>query len=434
MVKYSPIPLGEKLMQIRKAKGLSQENVAGSVGSSVSTVSRIEQSQVECSGEMLAVIKKYMDIEAAPLFEHELKIYEDQLWIINELASAQRVSDARTMLTNMFPIEELPFELDLCLLYAVIDARMLFMEGDLPGGEARLKGILPRLDDAGNKVKHLYHSGMGYVCTMKNDDKAGLDHYLRALDFHGEQSTDVPLLYNIGNLYQRLNCVYRAVIYLERAKQASAGNRTTTYLPRINSALGICYNALRDHNKAIQLLERALAHARSLNDERTIAVTIGELITAHLKLGNAEEALRLVEQGLMLTTVQSQVLYLAPYHLRLLTDKAEALSMLKRPAQYQEALAEAKAHAKGDKIGTLLVETIQHLASIHEKNSCDYLENTAIPQFMAMGQTALHFYVIELCEALEAQYKKRGLNKKALAAAAIARDIYKEILFGKDDL
>ena len=116
MIKYSALPIGEKLRLVRVAKGLSQENVANATKSSISTISRIELGQIECQATMLLAIKKCLDVNEAPLREHELKVYEDQIWLINSLADAQRTSEARDKQSKMFPIAELPFEQDLNLL------------------------------------------------------------------------------------------------------------------------------------------------------------------------------------------------------------------------------------------------------------------------------------------------------------------------------
>ena len=72
------------------------------------------------------------------------------------------------------------------------------------------------------------------------------------------------------------------------------------------------------------------------------------------------------------------------------------------------------------------------MTTISNKQSSDYLEETAIPYFRAQGGFR-NYTTLEWCNALEAAYKKRGLTKKANAIAAITRDIYREMVLGPGD-
>jgi len=55
-----PLELGEKLKRIRRAKELSQENVAYAIGSHISVISRIESGKVNPSTEILGAIRKFL--------------------------------------------------------------------------------------------------------------------------------------------------------------------------------------------------------------------------------------------------------------------------------------------------------------------------------------------------------------------------------------
>jgi len=52
------IPLGEKIMQIRTAKNLTQENLAYGIGRNAVYISRIENGQVEITPKTLTKVRR----------------------------------------------------------------------------------------------------------------------------------------------------------------------------------------------------------------------------------------------------------------------------------------------------------------------------------------------------------------------------------------
>ena len=431
MIKYSALPIGEKLRLIRVAKGLSQENVAHATKSSISTISRIELGQIECSATMLPAIKTFLGVGEAPLFEYELKIYEDQLFILNDLADAYRTADARDKQSKMFPIEELPFERDLNLLYAVIDARLHFHEGNLEAGVAQLDKCEPYLDEACDEVKHIYYRNMGYVYTVRGDIKTAQKQYLRVLDFQSDKlKANAITLYCIGMLYFNLGQPIHAIKYLERAEQAYSGDKTSIVKTSLYNMLANCYTVSYDFGLAKKLQLEALAYARSIHDEESMSHSLLSLSTTCIRMGNPEEALIYIDEGLNLPDV-SEGPYLSN-HFDACIIKLTALAALKKHSLCQPVIEQAKALSKGSEACTIKLEATIHMMTISNKQSSDYLEEIAIPYFRALGGFQ-NYTTLEWCNALEAVYKKRGLTKKANAIAAITRDIYREMVLGPGD-
>jgi len=120
--------LGERLRQIRDAKGMSIETLAQEINSNKSTVSRIERGETSVSAENMAKIRKALGIEKVPLLEHELQLYKDRLWVWNDLLEADRVADARAMQEEMAVLLDVPFEHDLYTLYHAIGLWLLCRE------------------------------------------------------------------------------------------------------------------------------------------------------------------------------------------------------------------------------------------------------------------------------------------------------------------
>ena len=434
MIRYSQLSVGEKLKQVRVAKGLSQENVADAVGSSTSSISRIEQDQTECTDEMLDDIKAFLGIAGAPLFEHELRAYEDQLWVLNDLANSNRTTDARARQQNMFPIETLPYEQDLCLLHSMIDARLLFQEENIAAGVDRLDMAEAHLEEACVEVKHLYHRNRGFVVNTKGGTRASLNEFLRAFDLQSDKlKADASFMYNIGSQYMLLGQIFHAIRYLELAERSLKGDRTNSRLMNaINSGLLYSYIQTREYSRALKKADEVIISAKSAFDEAAAIVALGNIGTIKYHMGNTEEAITYYDKYLKWHTDRIDAGIGITHHVMMLTSKAIALSTLKKHSQAKEAFKQALALVEGDEHGTIVVEASRHSVAVSVKESSDYLENTAIPYLRALG-TEYNFLVLDLCDKLETNYKKRGLNKKAAAVIEISRDIYNEIMFGKED-
>ena len=427
MQKYSALPLGEKLKQLRNAKGLSQENLAKAVNSSESTISRIEQGQTECSMELLEAIKKYMGIDKAPLLKHELIVYEDKVWILNDYANSNRTADARTMQKTMFPIEELPFEHDLTMLYSMVETRLLFQEGNVTAGEEQLKAVETGLEEASVEVNQLYHRNCGFLFGTRGDIKTALMHSLKALNYISEALKPPPALYyNIGGLYAELSRPFHAIKYLERAEIEFNQERTNTIGPLTGHLLGVCYMHVRELDKAKERFDITLAHARSINNELAIGSVLQALGSLSAYANNFKDGLIYSEQALTYLPQHT------PHYLYALANKATLLMKMKSFTEFQEVVEAGRLLAKGNEGFTVLFESIWHTMSLKNSESSNYIENVTIPYFK--GSTgSLKYAALDYCDILEAHYKKNGSQKKALAIAAITRDIYKEMMFGTSD-
>ncbi|MCL2360542.1 MAG: helix-turn-helix domain-containing protein, partial [Defluviitaleaceae bacterium] len=109
----SSLSLGEKISIIRKAKGLSQDNIAHILNTNRVAISRLENGETEWSAEVLATVKEFMGIQKHPLLEHEIRVYSDCLQVWKTLIIRGRFAEAKAMQEEMAIILDLPFEHDL---------------------------------------------------------------------------------------------------------------------------------------------------------------------------------------------------------------------------------------------------------------------------------------------------------------------------------
>ncbi|MCL2362108.1 MAG: helix-turn-helix transcriptional regulator [Defluviitaleaceae bacterium] len=427
MQKYSTLPIGEKIKLIRNAKGLSQENVAKAVNSSESTLSRIEQGQAECSTEMLTAIKEYLSIKNAPLFEHELKIYEDQLWVLNDLTNARRLTDAKDMQKSMFTITELPFERDLSILYSMINVRLLLWEQDLDTGEEELNNVEQYIEDASSDAKHLYYRSRGVIASHRGDLKVALKHYLQVINLQTDNlKADAPLYNNIGTIYRKLGKLFHAIRYHERALWECAHDRTHMLKPYINTALCECYALVGEFDNVMKMAEEALSHANGINDKMSIGNALSCKGGIYSRIGNHEEALMLYNQSLPCYEKDS------PEYLICILNKAKCLNKMKNYSESKELIKQGMLLAEGNEMHILLFKTQLHSMTLNDSQSVDYIESVAIPYFKVRDVSS-RAVALDCCDTLESHYKKKGSQKKAMAIAVVARDIYKEMMYGVPD-
>ena len=432
---YSTLPLGEKIAQIRKAKGLSLENVADAIGKSAAFLSRLERGMTECSSEELAAIKKCLGIEGAPLLEHELSLYRNRIIVCRDLSIAERYGESEAMLKEMSVIMELPFEHSLFVMYLMLEASFVLSAGfkkanqdsklkeDAPlAAEEMLVKAEPVLGSVSDEALYMYHCVKGRVCYIKQDDKNALKHYLLARNTNCEFANEFDLLANIGAAYYFAGKLCKSLIYLELAKTSYKGSIADLRWMFLNYTVGVCYLCLGDYGKAKDLLDKNLEQARSIvNGEQVIAETLIRLGMACQGTNNYEESIRYFDQAFE---------YKAGHrHIACLSYKADSFRHMKELDKCQEVLEQGRALADGDKMGTLYLDTIGSLMTLDNGDSVNYLENTAIPFFRA-STAADRYYAIYLCNELEAYYKRKRTKTKAWAIAATARDIYKDMYEG----
>ncbi|MCL2526873.1 MAG: helix-turn-helix transcriptional regulator [Defluviitaleaceae bacterium] len=434
MDNYSTLSLGEKIHEIRKAKGLSQENMAQALNANRMTVSRLERGEVECSAQNLAIIRKFLDIEKAPLLEHELALYRDRMQVWIELLRTARVAEARAMQEEMSVILDIPFEGGLYLLYLVTEALLLSMEYNVPATEEKLNVLEGLLDNASDEILNLYHLNKGFHNAVAGDYKNALKHSFKAVEYAEacNRSDDIAL-YNIGQFYIALGKPYSAIIYFERAKAAFKGDLTNQRMSRLVQALAMCYLLIGETQKANKLADLSLAQARSLNAKTRIAHALGIKGSVKYKMKMYEECIAIYDQALE---------YYKPLreaYVSVLVGKAKCLFMMKNYSEFKNVLRHGESVLYGgnpDAVTTVLDNDIavllnatSHLMTLDNVDSINYIQDVAIPHLRAGGLSK--FEALFYCNHLETHYTKKRAKTKANAIAAISRDIYREIYEGE---
>ena len=426
----SNLHLSKKIAQLRKSKGVSQASLAEAVDRSIMHISRIERGETTCDEEMLTAIKRALGIEDAPLMEHELEEYIDRLWIFNDHVHAGNFHEAKKIQGTLSPIQELPFERNLMLLYLMVETRLLFRENDLAAGEERLAKAEALLDGASPEALHLYHRNMGFLLTCKSENRSALKHYLLCLNYETDNiKADASISYNIATAYLNSGKPWQALIYLEQAKIKYDLGRTHVLAARIDGGIALAYMHVGEFGKSEQLYNDALAQAKRTNDHHEIGKTLAGIATLNSIKGNYVKALEACNQAL-------ELLKGHPFYDLLLPDKAVYLLYTKDYAQSRDVLEQCRALGQDDESSAIVIETIGHMLTLDKSESADYIVNTVIPYCRARNNTTIAsvYQALQCCDFMEAYYRKNRKFKKANEIAVIGRDIFKEIYHGELDL
>jgi len=436
-----PLPqhLGEKLKQIREAKGFSQESMAHALKCSRVTISHIENGKVEVNDETLLVAKKFLEIENAPLFEHELNVFESRLLTTNELIDEGRLPEAGDMLKNLSVILCLPYEKNYIFFYKMTEVRLFTRRGELSRAEELVIASEELLDNASLEAKHLYHRNMG-VCIFNRlhhkDCKTALKHFQKALEMGCGKLVFDPMLYvQIGATLMEYGKPIRAIIYYEQAIMAYGGRRSNvSTLAYSNLCLVECLFFIGELQRAKKLINEVLELTVNTEHKLHYALALTKMAYIHQQMGDPKEGLKIIEQAIVQANDDISTFNGKIYYGMKLNIKAICLLDMKKYKESSAVAEEGKRLVQGNERKEMIFEAINKLTNLRDSESIDYIENIAIPRLCATNYTGSLYEALNLCERLKIHYKKRRAEKKAAIMGDMAGEIFRKIIVGPTDI
>jgi len=436
-MKTASISLGEKIRQVRMSKGYSQENLAHATGKSKALISRLERGESEFDSKTLAATRKFLDIEKAPLIEYELNVYKSRMLTWNDLVSARRLDEAKAIEEGMAHILKLPYERDLNIMYRMIASRALLSVTGCDPSEAKehLNAVEDMLEDASDDALYLYNRVMGaLVAALSGESEELLKYSLKAYHSNSEmRKSDMRLVFGIGVAYYQLKMPIRAALFFERVLNEYRGDHTTDVLYQVVTLLGHCHMFFGDYERAYSLFEQSLVIVKGFNNSLFTSIVLTNIAAACVELKDYEKGIEYCDEALLYIQDYENEHYATTYrecHVSALTYKAKCLQGLKNYVGCKEALELARQVVTKDDEGLIIqIETQHHITTLGDANSLDYLENVALPYAINAGLPNL-LTVLELCDILETQHRKRGAARKADVIVNICRDVYREMIFG----
>jgi len=431
----SELSIGEKIKHMRQAQGISQENIAHALKYSQTTISRIESGLADYDKEMITALKKYMEIETAPLLDYEVAAYRNRLLAWGELVADNRIVEAQAIKDELAVILHVPYEADMILFYTMVETRMLFIEGEYKLAHEKLLKYPTLPGDAGTETQYLYHYNYGFLyINVTREFKKALHHLRKAFDMRsGDIQRDLSLYTHLSSAYVNLCKPVRAIVHLEQAIREFGVQRTNPALIAMTLQLAYCYSLTGELKLAKKLATPIIEQLRGLDSPLYIHAA-SVLAKICILTGDLDESYEYSTRAYALLQAHSapKKEYIQAY-ITVLATMALCLLELKRNAEFETVIETGKSIVEGNTTFTMLFDSIGHLATLRDPVSTDYLENVGIPLLTSASMVTRDF-ALWMCGKLEQHYNNRGLSKKTMAIAALSRDIYRDILWGGADI
>jgi len=408
--------LGEKLKQMREAKGISQVKLAEAIAYSASRLSQIENDECPCQPDVLMAIKKALNLEGVPLYDVERQGFKDKLYRWHSIISNGDIENASTMQAKLSDITYLPFDTELNALYNLFRCRMLLTARDTNAATDILQNFEPLLPTLSSEVLYHYYYSMGLLCHITMRRKDALEYYLQAKPhmMYGFEGNAV-LQYNIATCLSNLGYIVASILFLEDVRNIYAGGQVANISLRIDSMIGLGLIQLGQLAKAKIVLEKCYREAAEANDCTMLGITLHNFGCLYRKAGDWNMSMEYLNQA--------QFPKNSTNYLENLYQRTLCLVDMKCYAPCAELIAEGKEFSSGNKSYEILFRSVECIISSDSK-AIEYLENVTLPHFLGIGEnmTALDF-----CEFLREYFDKKGIVKKSGQMSEIARRIYKDM-------
>lgn len=418
------LPLGEKIKQIRKSKGLSQENMAHYLGCSIATISRIEQGKADCSEEMLEDIKKFLGVIGAPITDQELEYFWNRLRVWSNASGEYRIEEAQRIRNEVSIVLQLPYETDFIMQYYVYEAKHFLAMRESEQAENSLNMASRYLEEANKWNRYIYHSIEGIILSNRGMVMESLRANLKALEFKEDDINGSGLILNIARRYYEIGRLLHAQMYLEQGRKEYnkqfGDDMVSIFAIQFDDLQANLYGCIGEHSKAQKLYEKNFVKAKSLGNERHMAFALNNMGHLYMRAKKWGKAIDYFDQAHAYFKDMG-----AEYAITTLYQKTLCYFHLKELDQCQAMLEAMLPLAADNEEFAIKIESIAHLMTMKDSESSEYIANVTIPYLLEKHNPSA---ALEFCELLEEYYQKKGALKKSLEIAAISRDIYRQML------
>ena len=406
--------------------GITQTEFSKNINCSQSTVSLFEKGKAKLSDEQLRSARELLGILNVPLLDEDDGIYEAQLQKWKELSNDGRVEEARKMRGELAPITKMPFKKDLLMTFHLFDSKLLFEERNFTEAQKLLELLQPSIKDTTIENKYHFHFGMGVLNFFKGNYSLALKHYLISHDLLGDKDIPHTLCFNIALCYSRLGMYISVIAMLERIHHLYRDDESSMFGMRMDSILGVNYMQIGRVGFARRLFDSCLKRARINSNEAFIAFSLHNHGCACLNVKEYDKALEHFGEAYLHTKEGQKAHYENLYYEVLCLIAMRNLSKARARLSYAKSVSATME----DKHYTALYDSLEHLFTIRENTSIEYIEQTTITYLIEKRE---YFRALEYCEVLSDIFIKKNSKMKAIEIKEIAHNLRIKIMRGDDE-
>ena len=420
-----PLGLNDKLRQIREAKKMTQREIADFTGYGVTAVSSIETGVNKCTADAERLFREALGIRHLPLHEHERQSFKDKGHRVYNFISDRKLKEAKDLLSEMSGIVYFTFDLEFVTFYRLLECRLLINESKLKVAKEIADSLEPDLNDISDEIMYLYYCIKGLLEHTYGRFEEALKLYRKAERFMKDgYKENKAQLYNMALCLTSLGFLVYAAKFLESERKLFKDDKDRKTL-EIDNWLAKLYISLRRLEEAKKLLFVCLDKAKITDDKVMTGIIMHNIGVMYQYSGDANAGIEYVDKAFEYCEKDSS------FYLENLYRKGRCYIDLKYYSACDALVTEGKKLAKGNKLYTMLFESLKHLMSLHDHVSAghilktiDYLHN------VYRAPDALYY-----SKTLRAYYEKRGkrYERKALKMSDAACRIY-EKMFSRGEL
>ena len=427
------LPIGEKIKLLRKAKGITQAELAEIILSNSAKISRVENGDEEYSQEELKAIKEHFEITEMPLTELECAAFKERLYIWRSLIRDYRISEAKELHKKMSPIINLePCDPDLSMLYRLFEALLLLAENKLDAAEEKLNYFQSVLDKLNSELAYHFYHRMGSLHLFRKDYEGALKFYKLAYEIDSlkdiSPEDNERLCCNIAICYTNLELPNRSIMFLSKINRVNIEKRATIANINLDIALARSYTAIGEFEEAENILNKCLVQAKGIDDNFCIVVTLFYLGLLYRRSESWEKSIEYFDQTLNIIETSSAYYPWSFYY------KIRCLIGAREFSEAEKELGQAKDLYSTDDVHLILFNSLDHFLTIskrmtiYNEESVKYIETVTIPHLIKIRVSleAINYY-----ELLEQHYIKTRKNVKSLLMRKAICDIYERIFVNK---
>ena len=292
-----------KIKLIRKAQDFSITPLAEMARISPRKIMDAEKGKAEYNEKQLASLQKVLGIEDVSLTELDRAAYKERIYIMYEQTKLKNLSEAKAIRDDMAKIIKLePCYFNLVALFRIKVASIALAEGDLKTAEEQLNFYHSCLGDLDNKNLYLYFHCKSHLASKLNNYEETLESLLKVCDLEKRNKCFLPdeverLYYNIAACYSYLEFSYRAIAFAIKAKAVCSTNRMDVINVYLDNIIGLNYAKADEVEDAIEILDKCLIKAKSINDNFSIGITLFNLGYAYKKAEDWKTSIEYLAQA-----------------------------------------------------------------------------------------------------------------------------------------